>query len=251
MNTAKQIFAALFLIALTFVLNLETSAQKSKVSLPDGLTEKPTLAEVLAWLDKNGFAGARIGFQSTGANPTDAVEASMSTATFSNWAVFGKGFRLSKTDGCRIVLKNDSVDLLEFSTQSPYWEKGSFANFRKAGAPKSVYAGNLYIALDLLSYKKMKDSYRLTDKKEKSDLLGTWQTKFYGKGDKIDITKLKYRIPSVKTDITYDLLMEIVGSGVSGGEERMGADYITFTFDDKDLSDKFYAVFRRAIELCK
>jgi hypothetical protein len=175
----------------------------------------------------------------------------MSTATYSNWAVFGKGFRLSKADGCRIVLKNDSLNLLEFSTKSPDGEKGSFANFRKAGAKQSVYAGNLYIALDLLSYKKMRDSYLLTDKKEKSDLLGTWQTKFYGKGDKIDITKLKYRIPPVKTDITYDLLMEIVGSGASGGDEQMPADYITFTFDDKGMSDKFYAVFRRAIELCK
>jgi len=249
MNKWKIFTAALFLLTLTFVLNSPIAAQSG--ALPAGLTEKSTLVEVLAWLDKTGFPDARIGFQSTGNNPTDPVEASMSTATYSDWAVFGKGFKLSKTDGCRIVLKNDSLDLLDFSTKSPDGEKGAFSNFRKAGDKQPGYAGNLYIALDLLSHKKMKGSYRLTEKKEKADRLGTWQTKFYGKGDKLDITKQKYRIPPTKIEITYDLLMEVVGSKPNGGDERMPADYITFTFDDKDASDKFYAVFRRAVELCK
>lgn len=249
MNLSKTFFSALFLSALIFVLISESAAQK--VALPDGLTEKSTLAEVLAWLDRTSFADARIGFQATGTNPTDAIEASMSTASFSEWAVFGKGFRLSKADGCRIVLKNDSLDLLEFSTKSPDGQKGAFPDFRKAGDKQSDYEGNLYIALDLLSYKKMKTSYRLTDKKERADLLGTWQTKFYGKGDRFDITKEKYRIPPVKVEITYDLLMEISGSGADGRDESMGADYITFTFDDKEMSDKFYAAFRRAVELCR
>jgi hypothetical protein len=239
----------LFLLALTFTFTAQASAQGG--ALPAGLTEKSTLAEVLAWLDKNGFADARIGFQSTGNNPTDPVEASIASASFSNWAVFGKGFRLSKTDGCRITLKNDRLSLLDFSTASPVVEKGAFPNFRKAGAKQSEYAGNLHIALDLLSSKKLKNSYLLTDKKEKAERLGAWQTKFYGKGDRIDITKQIYRIPPTKIDITYDLLMEVVGSRPNGGDEIMPAVYITFTFDDKNASDRFYTVFRRAIELCK
>lgn len=45
--------------------------------------------------------------------------------------------------------------------------------------------------------------------------------------------------------------IEIIGVGQDGRNDSMNGDEITFTFDDKQMSENFYAAFSRAITLCK
>ncbi len=42
-----------------------------------------------------------------------------------------------------------------------------------------------------------------------------------------------------------------MASGENGKNESMDADELTFTFDTQEMSEKFYAVFRQAINVCK
>ena len=248
MKTFLSLFRVLFLIALSVPLAAVTFAQDN--SLPPELTENSSLEEVLAWLNKTSFAKARIGLHSNG-QVLDANSILNAHTTYSEWAVFSQGFKLSQSDGCHLVLRNDAIELIEFSTKYPDPRKGSFANFRKTVNNQTRYAGNLLISLELLSDKKAKAPYRLNEAKEKADLLGTWQTKFIGKGLRVNKTELKGRIPSETFTLIKDIVMEITSSGENGSSESMDADDLTFTFDDKELSEKFYGAFRQAIKLCK
>ena len=45
--------------------------------------------------------------------------------------------------------------------------------------------------------------------------------------------------------------IEIIGVGQNGRNDSMSGDEITFTFDDKQISEDFYAALSRAIILCK
>lgn len=47
------------------------------------------------------------------------------------------------------------------------------------------------------------------------------------------------------------LEIEIIGVAQSGQNDSMSGDEITFTFDDKQMSENFYAAFSRAITLCR
>lgn len=150
-----------------------------------------------------------------------------------------------------MVLRNDDVELISFSTKYPDPRKGSLANFRKTGNNQTRYAGDLFISLEKLSYKNGKSPYRHTKKPEKADLLGTWRTEFYRKGLTLGNIKDILSSSGELQKLLNDLKIEIIGSGEDGRNESMSASgTLTFTFDDKEVSDKFYGAFRQAIKLC-
>jgi len=246
MKKLPSLFCALFSIALSIALNSQAFAQNN--SLPSDLTEKSSLAEIVAWLDKTSFAKARIGVHAS-APQMDSDSVPNATTTYPEWAVFAQGFRLVKSDGCHLVLRNDAIELIEFASKYPDSRNGSFANFRKT--KNKQFSGDLLISLERLSGKKGKSPYRLNTKSDLADLLGTWQTKFIGKGLKIDVTENKWRIPGKTITLVNDIVLEIAASGENGGNESMDADDLTFTFDDRETSEKFYAAFRQAVNLCK
>jgi hypothetical protein len=244
LHLSRVLCLGLVVFGAAFVL----SAQKRE--LPSGLTERSTLVEIIAWLDKTSFADARIGLNMNVSETYDPANAAYTTR-HSEWAVFSKGFKLSKTDGCNLVLTNDDIKLLGYSSYYSDKEQGSLINFRNAADDKKRYTGDLYISLDKLNYKKAKTPYQHTNKADEEALFGTWRTEFKGKGDDIDIAKNKWRVPNITVEFLYDINLEIIGTSREDRSESFNSDNLTFTFDDKQASDKFYAAFRQAVKLCR
>lgn len=247
MKPSLHPFRVLFLTGLVFAAVFEAPAQTYK--LPADLSEKSTLAQVIAWLDKNGFADARVGLSSSVDESYDP--ATVDTAQHSEWAVFSKGFRFSKNDGCNLVLKNGDIKLLSYTSYYNDNKKGSLINFRNAADEKKRYSGELYISLERLSYKKTKIPYRHAKKAEEEALLGIWRTEFTGKGDEVRFGKFKLGMPTITVQILYDVILKITGAARDGSDESFNSDTLSFTFDDQTASENFYAAFRQAVKLCR
>lgn len=235
-------FQLLFLVILSFVFGSVVFAQKT--ALPAGLTEKSSLEEILNWLDTTSLPQARVGLESN-ASGVEQGETPTTATRYYELGIFSKGFRLAKIDGCKITLKNDGVELIRFETKYPNPAEGSLDDFRKIQNDKSQFTGELFIPLQKL--KANKAPFRHTKKAERADLLGTWRTEFRSKSDFFLILS-KEKMKSLLENL---LRIEIVGAGQDGRNDSMVGDELTFTFDDKQMSENFYAAFSRAIALCK
>lgn len=242
MKRYKFLMNALFATALSFSVNSFVLAQKTV--LPSGLTEKSTLAEILNWLDKTSFSHARIGLESN-ASGTEPGEIPTTATSYYEWAFFSKGFKLAKTEGCRITLRNDDLKLLRFETKYPDPREGSLDDFRKIQNQRPQFTGEFSLALHKL--KANKPPYRHTKRAEKADLFGVWRTEFKSKFDFFFFPS-KDRMKSI---LENRMEIEILGAGENGENDSMNGDELTFTFDDKQMSENFYAAFSRAITLCK
>ena len=240
----KLLIKALFLAIFCFNLNSFVLAQKT--AFPAGLTEKSSLEEILDWLDKTSFSQARIGLEANFNEPQ--IDEVITTSTrYDEQAFFSKGFHLVKIDGCKLVLRNDNTELIRFGTKYPNPAEGSLAGFRKIQSNQPQFTGEFSIPLQTL--KANKAPFRHTKKSEKADLLGVWRTEFKRKW-KSDF----FLIPSkdkLKSLLENQMKIEIIGVGQNGRNDSMNGDEITFTFDDKQMSENFYVAFSRAITLCK
>lgn len=227
MKTLKPLFCAFLVILSMGFLKSATFAQKNV--LPPELNQTSSLSEILAWLDKNSFPQARIGL--------DLWKYSSSPSRVAGrWvhesAVFSKGFKLIKADGCYLTLGNDDIKILSFGTTAYGYERQSLASFRKEATDLTPYPAELYIRLNRMSYKKGKKPYLHTKNPDEAKLLGSWRTEFKEKGGR-------------------DVLLIVVFDSPPGvGRDQMYGDSVTFTFDSKDMSEQFYAAFRQAIRLC-
>lgn len=242
MKIYKLLTNTLFLTVLSFGLDSPAFAQTN--NLPVELTEKSSLEEILNWLDKTGFAQARIGLEAN-ASGTEPDEILTAHTSYYEQAFFSKGFKLAKIDGCKITLKNDDIKLISFETKYPNPAEGSLDKFRKIQSNQSQFAGEFFIPLQKL--KANKAPYRHTKKAEQADLLGTWRTEFKRKFEFFLIPSEK----KLKLLLENQMKIEIIGIGQDGRKDSMDGDEITFTFDDKQASENFYAAFNRAITLCK
>ncbi|HEY0458497.1 MAG TPA: hypothetical protein VGC97_05045 [Pyrinomonadaceae bacterium] len=242
MKTHKLHIHALLIIVLSLNLNSLVFAQK--VALPSGLTEKSTLVEILNWIDRTSLPQARIGLESNVKEP-ETGEVITNATRYYEQAFFSKGFRLAKIDGCRLRLRNDNVELIKFETKYPNPAEGSLDDFRKIQNDKSKFTGEFSIPLQKL--KANKAPFQHTKKAEQAALLGTWRTEFKRKSE-------FFLIPSkakLKSLLEYLMEIEIIGVGQNGRNDSMSGSEITFTFDDKQMSENFYAAFSRAITLCE
>jgi hypothetical protein len=116
-------------MALCFGTSSIVFGQKS-IALPSGLTENSSLEEVLNYLDATISPEARIGLESN-APGVEPDEIPTTGTRYYEQAFFSKGFKLAKTDGCKITLRNDNVDLLGFSTKYPNPVEGSLDDWRR------------------------------------------------------------------------------------------------------------------------
>lgn len=248
MKMRKLFVNALLAALLSFAFHAPATAQKT--ALPVGLSQQSSLAEVLNWLNQNSFAEARIGLEAdgTGVSPNDIPTAG---TTYYEQAFFSKGFKVAKIDGCKLTLRNDNVELISFETAYPNPAEGSLDMFRKVSDKKSTFAGEFFIPLEKL--KANKAPFRHTKKEEKAEQFGTWRTEFkvnYG----FSLIPRIARIPSqdkIKELMENAMRIEIIGAGTDGRNDKMTGGELTFTFDDKQKSEDFYAAMSRAITLCK
>jgi hypothetical protein len=214
------------------ILSSQTLAQVVS-KLPPELNKGSSLSEIVDLLDKNSFSHARIGLESDGPN-LDPMESMM--FTISERLVFSSGFRLVKVDGCRLTLRNDEVKVLSGWTNRTDSNEMSLANFvwggKKGEKKLTPHSADLFIPLDKMRYGKK--PYQHTKNPEQAKLLGTWRTKFKEKG----FFK------------RFVFQMEITAAEDPELKGKMKAATLTFTFDDKDESERFDAAFRQAIKLC-
>lgn len=238
MKTFRLLSRTLFLITVSLAVSLAAFAQND--SLPAELTEKSSLADVINWLDKMNFAQARVGLNA-GAPQVETGEVITSVTRYSEWAVFAPGFKLAKIEGCRLILRNDDVKLLSFATKYPNSAEGSLDEFRKTGNGQSKYAGEFFIPLNKL--KAAKAAYR-PDKAKSPE---AWQTEFKFNSGRLFFPTRK----NMEKMLENQMKIEIIGAGEGGGNDSMTGGTLTFSFDDKQQSENFYAAFSRAITLCK
>lgn len=249
MKAFKSLFCPVFLIGLIFILNSVVFAQK--ITLPIDLTENSSLEEILDWLDKASLHQARIGLEANVKEP-ETGEIITTATRYYEQAFFSKGFRLDKIDGCKVKLKNDNLELLRYVTGYPDPSKGSL-RFKKT--QNNQFTGEFFIPLQNLKANKV--PYQHTKKVEKANLLGTWRTEFKLKSNTSYASlfpiiwskeKAKGKIEELKENT---MRIEIMNTTVNEQNDLMYGDELTFTFDDKQMSENFYAVFSRAITICK
>jgi hypothetical protein len=252
MKTHK-LFANAFL---SIVLSLNASALvfAQKTILPSGLTEKSTLAEILNWLDRTSLSEARIGLEAN-TNGPETYEVITTSTRYYEQAIFSKGFRFSKIDGCKLKLRNDKTELILFGTKYPNPKEGSLNEFRKTQNSHPQFTGEFSIPLQTLLANKA--PFRHTKKAERAVLLGTWRVEFKLNSN-LSLSSLfpviwskdkaKEKIEELKENA---MRVEIINTARNKQNDLMYGDEITFTFDDKQMSENFYAAFGRAIALCK
>jgi hypothetical protein len=242
MKTCKLLVRTLTVLAVGLGLNYVVVAQKA--ALPPDVTHKSSLGDVLNLLDAASFGSARIGLESNAAGVAEGEVPTTATRYYEQ-AFFSKGFRLAKIEGCKITLKNDDVKLLRFETKYPNPAEGSLDAFGRSQNGQAKFTGELSIPLQ--SLKPNKPPFRHTKKPETEALLGAWRTEFkFRPAGFIIPTKQK-----MESMLANQLKIEVSGGGQSGRGETMSGDELTFTFDDEQAGESFYAAFTRAIKLCE
>ncbi len=253
MKTFKSLFCSVFLVALSIILSSVVFAQKN--TLPIDLTEKSSIGEILNWLDKTSLPQARLGLETNVKEP-ETGEVITTATQYYEQAFFSKGFRVDKIDGCKVKLKNDDVELLRYVSGYPDSSNGSL-RFKKT--QNNQFAGEFFIPLQDL--KANKAPFKYSEKIEKTDLLGTWRTEFKLKSNLSFFSlfpviwskeKAKEKAKEKMEELRENAMrVEIISSEQNEQNDLMYGDELTFTFDDKQTSEKFYAAFNRAITLCK
>ena len=213
----KRSHHALVVTAFCFLLCPAISAQDD-TNAATGLSQNANISEVMDWLDNNGLAQARIGVKTI---PQSAREEMLQDAYPAVSLFYAAGFRLVQGEVCGVILRNDHTTLLDHSSlvHDP--------------APGQRYAAELYIPLNRLTVKKGKGPYRHTSNSDKAQLLGTWRTEF----------------KSSKSQ--EDVVLTMFAPGQTEKMQVWKAETLTFTFDNKETSEKFTAAFRQAIKICQ
>ena len=225
MKTFRPQLHVLFLAVSICFYSSDTFAQ-NKVGLPPELNQRSSLREVLEWLDKTSFVHARVGLNDGGSQGGSYEGGGSWDGMVSEKRVFSQGFKFANLDGCTVTLRNDDVKLLHYDSKAPE---------TMIDKTRTQHVAELYIPLYRLSDTKGKAPYRHTRNPEKARLLGTWRAEFKHRG----------------FFSRHDVGMAIFGVGQRERKGYRDGDTLTFSFDSKEMSEKFDAVFRQAVKLCK
>ena len=224
MTTLQRSLHALFLIGSIGFFNSRTLAQ-DKALLPPELNQNSSLSEIVTWLDKTSFAKARVRMKDS--RRTDIYQPPwVEDDTPKETLIFTQGFRLTRVEGCTLVLRNDDARIIPKSL--------------KMEDSKNHFAAQLYVPLYRLGATKGRAPYLSTKNLEKARLLGTWRTEF------------KYEGLFSRKIVEMDLFS--AGSKSAdwrAATSRWDGENLAFTFDSKEMSEKFDAAFRQAIKLCQ
>lgn len=229
------------ILIVSVCLRSETLAQNQPAA--SQVKQLSSVTEVIDWLNKNSFPRATIGLDFSGPESyldgSDSMQSmSLNLSRLSERLEFSPGFTLASLNGCRLTLKNDQVQILNWGTSSYDRRLMSFSRFlmegKKGEKKLTPQTGVLVIPLDKLDYKKGKTPYRYTKDPALAKLLGTWRTEFREKGF--------FRRSLFE--------MQITAAEDQALKSNMTAQKLMFTFADKQESEDFNVAFRRAIQLC-
>jgi hypothetical protein len=232
MRILKLLLAALLVIASTSFSNHEARGQE-KTLLPPALNQSSSLAEILDWLDKNAFPHARVGLRKKGGTGPKRSFGLPRESVPAGERIFSEGFHVKSVEDCHVTLSNDRVEIIDASNPS----SSDFYRFvtQKDGKRElTPQVALLFLPLDRMSDTRGKGPYLHTNNPEKAKRLGTWRTSFEQKG--------------FFTKVIFE--MELTAAEQPPAKELGRFDYLTFTFDSKEIAEQFNAAFRQAIKTC-
>jgi hypothetical protein len=187
----------------------------------DGASPRPNIVEVMNSLDQNGLAQARVGIR-TLAQSREEVSGVVQQEAYPALSLFySEGFKFVRIENCGAVLRNDNAQLI------------SHSRLVRDPAQGERRPAQLFIPLNRLSITKGRKPFRHTSDPQKAQLLGNWRAEFKSNRsqDEVVLTLFDSKQPS-------KLVV-------------WKADTLTFTFDNKETSEKFDNAFRQAIKICQ
>ena|ERR1051325_1344624 len=218
----------LMLIVSIVLLGSNAKAQQGAVPVPN--LDSAALNDILEWLNTNAFPRARIGVKDRGQSHKGRFGLP-DYYTGNAERIFSEGFHVTSVNGCQLILRNEPVAIIDAT-----YSHGKFQKFivEKNGERKlTPQVASLFLSLNRMS-DRGKAPYLHTDDPDKAKLLGSWRTIFDNKGF-----------------ILHEIFgMELTAAEQPHTKELAHFNYLTFTFDNKELAEQFNAAFRRAIKIC-
>ncbi len=221
MNCRYRYLATLSTISIAILLSPTVRAQNPN-HWPTDLSQQSSVTEIMNWLDKTSFAQARVGIRtmSRGASQNDFVPM-LSQDALPNYSLFfAEGFKLVQVSDCGVILQNDDTTMIDHS------------DMVSDSKPAQRLRAEIYVPLYRMSVTSGRPPYRHTKDPKKSGADGTWRTQYKTNRPREDVLLTLY-VPG-KTD-----------------KAVWEADVVTFTFENKETSERFDTVFRHAIRLCQ
>ena len=231
MKSLRASLAAL-LIALTGVLSLDVPGQEKSL-LPPALNESSSLADTLDWLNKNAFPHARVGLKFKSQKGPKSRFGVPQVYHAGGERIFSEGFHVTLVNGCQVLLTNEQVTIVD--AHNP--DSGSFYRFitKKNGQRElTPQLATVFLSLDRMSDKRGKSPHLLSNDRKNGKSAGWWQANYEQHG--------------FFNKLIFDA--ELTPAEPPQTKELGHFDYLTFTFESRELAQQFDAAFRHAIKLC-
>lgn len=179
------------------------------------------IVEVMNSLDQNGLGRARVGIRTISQSREEVSGVLLQEAYPALSLFYSEGFKFVRIENCGAILRNDNTQLISHSKLVSDPARGE------------RITAELFIPLNRLSITKGRKPFRHTSDPQKAQLLGTWRTEFKSNKSLEDVVLTVF--DSART----------IKLGV------WKAETLTFTFDNKETSEKFDTAFRQAIKICQ
>lgn len=231
MNSLRA-FLATLLIALIGVLSLDVPAQ-DKTLRPPALNENSSLAEIIDWLNKNAFPHARIGLKKRSHKGPKSRFGVPQSYELGSERFFSEGFHVKAVDGCQVELSNEHVTIVD--ARNP--DSGPFYKFttqRKGNQKLTPQLAVVYVSLNRMSDRRGKKPHLLSNDRKNGKSAGWWQANYEQHG------------------FFNKLIFDAELTSVEGPQTKeLGHfDFLSFTFESRELAEQFNTAFRRAIKIC-
>ena len=187
----------------------------------DSAGQRPNIVEVMNSLDQNGMGQARVGIRTLEQSREEISGVVQKEAYPALSLFYSEGFKFVRIENCGAILRNDNTQLI------------SHSKLVYDPMPGERLTAELFIPLNRLSITKGRKPFRHTSDPQKAQLLGTWRTEF--KSNKS----------------LEDVVLTVFDSARTAKLGVWKADTLTFTFDNKETSEKFDTAFRQAIKICQ
>ena len=229
MKRFKALLQTLAILLLSAVVPSDALSQKNM--LPRALNDNSTIPEILEYLNQTTFPHARIGVHGRRPGSDTTWDADVGWTYNETALVFSEGFKLvSGLDDCHIRLRNDDVKVYETHRNRPVLI--DLATLTPTPGP---YAAEFSTWLETVSNDRGRATFSHTKNPQTIKLLGGWRTRFISRGF-FGRSIFGMEIPAIKR---------------GANNESLTSDTLTFTFDDREMSERFNSAFRRLIKLCQ
>jgi hypothetical protein len=211
----------LAILILSVVLQSDALGQEKQ--LPAPLNHNSTVPEILEYLNQTTFSHARIGLRARRPGTDTSWDSEVGWTYNETSMVFSEGFKLvSGLDDCHIRLRNADVKVYESESDHPV-----LIDLTTLASTPGPYAAEFSTWLETVSYDGGRRTFSHTKNPQKVKLFGAWRTRFSSRG---------FFVRSI-------FGMEIPGVKRAAGNESMISNTVTFTFDDREMSERFNSAF--------